>query len=68
MPYADHLRILFPTLELEVADLFALEAHQIAQLPTRAPDRALAEVLHMPNLPASNCCWGLSQWWPRKSG
>ena len=46
MPYSDHLRGLFPTLELEVADLFALEAHQIAELPTRAPDRELAEVLH----------------------
>jgi hypothetical protein len=46
MPYADHLRGLFPTLELEVADLFALEAHQIAELPTRAPERELAEVLH----------------------
>lgn len=46
MPYADHLRGLFPTLELQVADLFALEAHQIAELPTRAPDKALAEVLH----------------------
>ena len=30
-------------LELEVADLFALEAHQIAELPTRAPDKELAE-------------------------
>ncbi len=46
MPYADHLRGLFPTLELRVADLFALEAHQIAELPTRAPDKELAEVLH----------------------
>ena len=46
MPYADHLRSLFPSLELRVADLFALEAHQIAELPTRAPDRELAEVLH----------------------
>lgn len=46
MPYADHLRALFPALELEVADLFALEAHQVAELPTRAPDKALAEVLH----------------------
>ena len=46
MPYADQLRVLFPTLELSVADLFALEAHQIADLPTRAPDRELAEVLH----------------------
>jgi hypothetical protein len=46
MPYADHLRGLFPALELEVADLFALEAHQIAELPTRAPDRELAVVLH----------------------
>jgi SAM-dependent methyltransferase len=46
MPYADHLRALFPSLELEVADLFALEAHQIAELPARAPDKELAEVLH----------------------
>ena len=46
MPYADQLRALFPTLELEVADLFALEAHQIAEFPTRAPDRELAGVLH----------------------
>jgi hypothetical protein len=46
MPYADHLRDLFPGLELKVADLFALEAHQIAELPTRAPDKELAEVLH----------------------
>lgn len=46
MPYADQLRALFPTLELKVADLFALEAHQIADLPSRAPDRELAEVLH----------------------
>jgi hypothetical protein len=46
MPYADHLRALFPSLELRVADLFALEAHQIAELPTRAPDEELAEVLH----------------------
>ena len=46
MPYADPLRGLFPRLELKVADLFALEAHQIAALPTRAPDKELAEVLH----------------------
>ena len=46
MPYADHLRALFPTLELKVADLFALEAHQIAELPSRAPEKELAEVLH----------------------
>lgn len=44
--YADHLRTLFPTLELQVTDLFALEAHQIAELPARAPARELAEVLH----------------------
>jgi hypothetical protein len=36
MPYADQVRALFPTLELEVADLFALKAHQIAEFPTRA--------------------------------
>ncbi len=48
MPYADQLRTLFPTLELTVADLFALEAHQIADLPSRAPDTALAEVLRSP--------------------
>jgi len=47
LPYADHLRVLFPTLELEVTDLFALEAHQIADLPARAPARELAEVLHV---------------------
>jgi SAM-dependent methyltransferase len=46
MPYADRLRELFPTLEPKIADLFALEAHQIAELPVRAPDRELAEVLH----------------------
>ena len=48
MPYAAQLRALFPTLELEVADLFALEAHQIAEFPTRAPDTELAVVLRSP--------------------
>ena len=46
MPYADQLHALFPTLELRVTDLFALEGHQVAELPTRAPARELAEVLH----------------------
>lgn len=46
MPYADHLRSLFPTIELRVDDLFALERQQIAELPARAPERELAEVLH----------------------
>ena len=46
MSYAEHLRGLFPTLELEVADLFALETVQLAALPSRAPAAPLAEVLH----------------------
>jgi SAM-dependent methyltransferase len=46
MPYADHIRALFPSLELNVTDLFALEGHQIAGLPSRAPGKELAEVLH----------------------
>ena len=46
MSYADQLRALFPTLELKVADLFALESHQVADLPSRAPDKELAEVIH----------------------
>jgi precorrin-6B methylase 2 len=44
--YAEHLRNTFPELDPEVADLFLLEAHQIAALPERAPDRELAAVLH----------------------
>jgi SAM-dependent methyltransferase len=46
MPYACSLRTLFPEFEPTVADLFALGAHQIAELPERAPSRELAEVLH----------------------
>jgi SAM-dependent methyltransferase len=43
--YADHLREMFPELDPVVDDLFLLEAHQIAQLPDRAPHRELALVL-----------------------
>jgi SAM-dependent methyltransferase len=44
--YADHCRNLFPSLELDVGDLYLLEWHQIAGLSERAPARELAEVLH----------------------
>lgn len=43
--YADYLRELFPELDPIVDDLFLLEAHQIAQLPDRAPRPELATVL-----------------------
>ena len=43
--YADYLRELFPELDPVVDDLLLLEAHQIAQLPDRAPRRELAIVL-----------------------
>ena len=46
MRYADTLRGQFPGLDPEADDLFLLEAHQVAQLPDRAPDRELAAVLH----------------------
>ena len=44
--YAELLQNMFPDLQPEVDDLFLLEAHQIAGLPTRAPTRELAAVLH----------------------
>jgi len=44
--YADALRETFPDLNPGVEDLFLLEAHQIADLPERAPPRELAAVLH----------------------
>jgi SAM-dependent methyltransferase len=44
--YADALQSRFPGLDPQVDDLFLLEAHQIASLPTRAPSRDLAAVLH----------------------
>lgn len=44
--YADLLQQHFPDLDPQVDDLLLLEAHQIAQLPTRAPARELAAVLH----------------------
>lgn len=44
--YADLLRAQFPDLNPEVDDLFLLEPHQIADLPERAPARALAAVVH----------------------
>lgn len=43
--HADALRELFSGLNPVVEDLFLLEAHQIAQLPDRAPQRELAVVL-----------------------
>ncbi len=51
MNYAQSLRETFGGLVPVVDDLFLLEAHQIAQLPDRAPPRELAAVLHVhPNL------------------
>lgn len=44
--YADLLRAQFPDLNPEFDDLFLLEAHQIADLPERAPARELAAVVH----------------------
>ncbi len=46
MTYADLLRKRFAGLDPRVDDLFLLEAHQIAELPVRAPARQLAAVLH----------------------
>lgn len=46
MTYAELLRGMFPDLKPHVDDLFLLEAHQIAELPHRAPARELAAVLH----------------------
>jgi SAM-dependent methyltransferase len=46
MTYADHCRKLFEGASLEVEDLYLLEAYQIADLRQRAPERALAAVLH----------------------
>lgn len=46
MTYADALQKRFPGLDPQVDDLFLLEAHQIAGLPTRAPSRDLSAVLH----------------------
>lgn len=44
--YADHCRRLFPSLELDVGDLYLLEWFQIAGLHERVPERDLAQVLH----------------------
>ena len=44
--YGELLQEMFPDLNPVVDDLFLLEAHQIADLPERAPARALASVLH----------------------
>lgn len=46
MAYAELLRGMFPDLDPVVDDLFLLEAHEIAELPGRVPDRALGAVLH----------------------
>jgi SAM-dependent methyltransferase len=44
--YGELLHEMFPDLDPVVDDLFLLEAHQIADLPERAPARELAAVLH----------------------
>ena len=46
MTYAELLRKRFAGLDPRVDDLFLLEAHQVAELPVRAPARDLAAVLH----------------------
>ena len=46
MRYAGVLQAMFPGFEPVVDDLFLLEAHQIGNLPARAPARELAAVLH----------------------
>lgn len=46
MGYAEVLRTTFPDLEPVVDDLFLLEAHEVADLPERAPSRELAAVVH----------------------
>lgn len=46
MGYGDSLRAGFPDLHPTVEDLFLLEAHEVAELPARAPARELAAVLH----------------------
>jgi SAM-dependent methyltransferase len=44
--YGDRLRQLFPDLAPTIDDLYLLETHQVAGLPTRAPGPELAAVLH----------------------
>lgn len=46
MTYGPRLRARYPELAPTLEDLFLLEAHQVAQLPVRAPARELAVVLH----------------------
>ena len=46
MSYAGLLQERFPGLDPVVDDLYLLEAHQIANVPERAPARELAAVLH----------------------
>ncbi|MDP8257618.1 MAG: class I SAM-dependent methyltransferase [Candidatus Alcyoniella australis] len=46
MRHADKLFSLYGDLDLSIEDLYLLERFQIAYLPQRAPDRALAVVLH----------------------
>lgn len=46
MGYGDALRESFPDLRPVLEDLFLLEAHEVAELPERAPSRELAAVLH----------------------
>ncbi|MCP3925699.1 MAG: hypothetical protein GY714_24285 [Desulfobacterales bacterium] len=45
MQYADMLRKLFHSIELNVEDLLFLESFQIGYLPDRAPRRELAVLL-----------------------
>ena len=44
--YAERLQKRFAGLDPQVDDLLLLEAHQIAELPRRAPSRELAAVVH----------------------
>ena len=46
MGYGDALRAGYPDLRPTVEDLFLLEAHEVAELPERAPSRELAAILH----------------------
>jgi SAM-dependent methyltransferase len=44
--YKDHLRKIFPGVQLEAEDLMLLESHQIASLPDRLPEQGFATLLH----------------------
>lgn len=55
MGYADLLRKTFPDLSPGVEDLFLLEAHEVAELPQRAPARELAAVLRATPMVLVSC-------------